>query len=110
MGYTAVQAGSPPKGLISEYAFNYAAQSALIAWSGQLPGQIVARSQLAVVQKTMQSPYPLWDISLARDAGRLRPYVRALNLTDTAYQEIPGVPVQGRTIMAGMQLNWSKQH
>jgi iron complex outermembrane receptor protein len=110
MGYTAVQAGSPPKGLISEYAFNYAAQSALIAWSGRLPGQIVARSQLAVIQKTMQSPYPLWDISMARDAGRLRPYVRVLNLTDTAYQEIPGVPVQGRTVMAGMQLNLRRNH
>ncbi|HTH53548.1 MAG TPA: TonB-dependent receptor [Edaphobacter sp.] len=102
-GYTAVQATSPPPGLISEYAFNYAAQSALIAWSGQLPGQIVARTQLAVIQKTMQSPYPLWDIALARDTGRFRPYVRVLNITDTSYQEIPGVPMQGRTIMAGAQ-------
>lgn len=107
LGYTAVQATSPPPGLISEYAFNYAAQSALIAWSGQLPGQIVARSQLAVIQKTTQSPYPLWDISIARNTGRIRPYVRTLNLTDTSYQEIPGVPLQGRTIMAGAQLNWS---
>lgn len=104
LGYTAVQATSPPPGLISEYAFNYAAQSALIAWSGQLPGQIVARTQLAVIQKTTQSPYPLWDIALARDTGRFRPYVRVLNLMDTSYQEIPGVPMQGRTIMAGAQL------
>ncbi|HEX2919448.1 MAG TPA: TonB-dependent receptor, partial [Edaphobacter sp.] len=109
MAYTAVHAGSPPKGLISEYAFNYAAQSALIAWTGQLRGQIIARSQLAVIQKTMQSPYALWDLSLARDRGHLRPYVRVLNLTDTSYQEIPGVPLQGRTIMAGMQMNWSKK-
>jgi iron complex outermembrane receptor protein len=107
LGYTAVQATAPPPGLISEYAFNYAAQSALIAWSGQLPGQITARSQLAVIQKTRQSPYPLWDVSLARNTGRIRPYVRVLNLTDTSYQEVPGVPVQGRTIMAGAQLNWS---
>ena len=104
LGYTAVQATSPPPGLISEYAFNYAAQSALIAWSGQLPGQIVARTQLAVVQKTTQSPYPLWDIALARNTGRFRPYVRVLNLTDTSYQEIPGVPQQGRTIMAGAEV------
>jgi iron complex outermembrane receptor protein len=58
----------------------------------------------------MQSPYPLWDISMARDAGRLRPYVRVLNLTDTSYQEIPGVPVLGRTVMAGMQLNLRRSH
>jgi iron complex outermembrane receptor protein len=110
LGYTAVQATSPPPGLISEYAFNYAAQSALIAWSGQLPAQIVARSQLAVIQKTMQSPYPLWDLSLARDRGHIRPYVRLLNITDTAYQEVPGVPLQGRTIMAGAEVNWAKRH
>lgn len=107
LGYTAVQATSPPPGLISEYAFNYAAQSALIAWMGELPGQIVARSQLAVIQKTAQSPYPLWDVSIARDTGHFRPYVRLLNLSDTSYQEIPGVPLQGRTIMAGAELSWS---
>jgi outer membrane cobalamin receptor len=106
LGYTAVQATSPPPGLISEYAFNYAAQSALIAWTGELPGKIVARSQLAVVQRTTRSPYPVWDVQLARDAGRFRPYVRALNLTNTSYQEIPGVPVQGRTIMAGAEFSW----
>jgi iron complex outermembrane receptor protein len=106
LGYTAVQATSPPPGLISEYAFNYAAQSALIAWSAQFH-QLAARTQLAVIQKTTQSPYPLWDISLARSTGHVRPYVRAHNLTDTAYQEIPGVPLQGRIIMAGAELNWS---
>jgi iron complex outermembrane receptor protein len=109
LGYTAVQAISPPPGLISEYAFNYAAQSALIAWSVQLH-QIVTRTQLAVIQKTTQSPYALWDISLARSTGRIRPYVRALNLTNTQYQEIPGVPLQGRTVMAGAQLTWSSAH
>ncbi|MDE1178522.1 MAG: TonB-dependent receptor [Edaphobacter sp.] len=108
LGYTAVQATAPPKGLISEYAFNYAAQSALIAWSGTFAGQIAARSQLAVVQKTTQSPYALWDVALSRSAGRVRPYVRALNLTDTRYEEVPGVPVQGRTVMAGAEFSWAK--
>jgi iron complex outermembrane receptor protein len=108
LGYTAVQATSPPKGLISKYAFNYAAQSALIAWSGQMPWQIAARSQLAVVQKTRLSPYALWDVALSRSAGRVRPYVRAMNLTDSRYEEVPGVPVQGRTVMAGAEYSWSK--
>ncbi len=108
LGYTAVQATSPPPGLISEYAFNYAAQSALIAWSGQLPGQLVARSQLAVIQKTTQSPYPLWDISLAREyrtypslCTRPQSHQHVLSGDSRAY------PLQGRTIMAGAQLNWS---
>jgi iron complex outermembrane receptor protein len=38
----------------------------------------------------------------------VRPYLRLLNLSNTGYQEIVGVPMQGRTIMGGMELNWSK--
>jgi iron complex outermembrane receptor protein len=107
LSYTAVQATSPPKGLISEYAFNYAAQSALLAWTAPLPMQIIARTQLAVIQKTRQSPYVLWDVAFARRAGRVRPYVRVLNVSDTRYEEIPDVPLQGRTIMAGAEFYWS---
>ncbi len=59
------------------------------------------------MQKTQHTAYPLWDISLSRNTGRLRPYLRALNLSNTGYQEIPQVPVQGRTILAGAEFNWS---
>lgn len=109
VSYTAVRATSPPKGLISEYAFNYAAESALLAWTGRLPGQVVARTQLAVVQKTGQAAYPLWDVAVARGAGRVRPYARVLNVTGTRYQEIPGVPLQGRTVMAGAEFSWGRR-
>jgi len=106
LSYTAVQATSPPPGLISEYAFNYAAQDAVLAWTVELPKEIVARTQLAVVQRTMQSPYPLWDVAVARRTGEIRPYLRVLNLTNTSYEEIPDVPLQGRTIMAGVEFDW----
>jgi iron complex outermembrane receptor protein len=109
--YTAAHAASPPPNLLSEYAYNYAAQNALVAWNGTLPGkigrQINARTQINVVQKTQHTAYPLWDISLSRNTGHLRPYLRALNLSNTGYQEIPQVPLQGRTIMAGAEFNWS---
>ncbi len=110
LSYTAIQASSPPPGLISEYTFNYAAQSALLVWSGPLPAkfhQLSIRNQLAVLQKTQKTAYPLWDFSLARNTGNFRPYLRLLNLSNTGYQEIPGVPLQGRTIMAGTEFNWS---
>ena len=114
--YTAAHAASPPPNLLSEYAYNYAAQNALIAWNGNLPvtlfgklgRQINARTQINIVQKTQHTAYPLWDISLSRNTGRLRPYLRALNLSNTGYQEIPQVPLQGRTIMAGAEFNWSR--
>lgn len=113
LSYTAIQATSPPPGLIWEYTFNYAAQSALFNWSGSLPAklhQITIQNQLAIIQKTAQTPYPLWNISLARNTGRLRPYLRLFNLSNTNYQEIPGVPLQGRTIMAGTEINWFPTH
>ncbi len=110
--YTAAHTAPPPPNLLSEYAYNYAAQNALFGWSGTLPGkighQINARTQVNVVQKTHHTAYALWDIALSRNTGHLRPYLRALNLSNTGYQEIPQVPLQGRTIMAGIEFNWSR--
>lgn len=110
--YTAAHAASPPPNLLSEYAYNYAAQNALVAWNATLPGkigrQINARTQVNIVQKTQHTAYPLWDISLSRNTGHLRPYLRILNLSNTGYQEIPQVPLQGRTIIAGAEFNWSR--
>jgi iron complex outermembrane receptor protein len=62
-----------------------------------------------VVQKTTQTAYPLWDISLARNTGSIRPYLRLLNLSNTGYTEIVGVPMQGRTVMGGMEWSWRAQ-
>jgi outer membrane cobalamin receptor len=108
LSYTANHSGNLPPNYLSEYAFNYAAQNAIFAYTGSF-GQLTAHTQVNVVQKTTQTAYPLWDINLERNTGTVRPYLRLLNLSNTGYQEIIGVPMQGRTIMGGMQLNWSKQ-
>jgi iron complex outermembrane receptor protein len=108
LSYTAAHSGNLPPNYLSEYAFNYAAQNAIFAYTGSF-GQLTARTQVNIVQKTTQTAYPLWDISLARNAGRIRPYLRLLNLANTGYTEIPQVPMQGRTIMGGMELAWSKR-
>jgi iron complex outermembrane receptor protein len=114
LSYTAAHSRNLPPNYLSEYAFNYAAQNAIFAWTAaQLPGawgkQITVHTQVNVVQKTTQTAYPLWDIDVARSTGRIRPYLRLLNLSNTSYQEIVNVPMQGRTIMGGMQLNWTKR-
>jgi iron complex outermembrane receptor protein len=108
LSYTAAHSGNVAANVLSEYAFNYAAQNAIFAYTGAF-GQLTARTQVNVVQKTTQTAYPLWDISLARNAGRARPYLRLLNLSNTGYTEIPLVPMQGRTIMGGMELSWSRR-
>jgi iron complex outermembrane receptor protein len=105
LSYTAAHSGNLPANYLSEYAFNYAAQNAVFGWTGQFK-QLSAHTQVEVVQKTTQTAYPLWDASLARNTGSIRPYLRLLNLSNTGYTEIVGVPMQGRTIMGGMEWNW----
>jgi len=113
LSYTAAHSGNLPANYLSEYAFNYAAENAVFGWTGQLPGawgkQVSAHTQVDVVQKTGFTAYPLWDASLARNTGRIRPYLRLLNLSNTGYTEIVGVPMQGRTVMGGMELNWHRR-
>ncbi|GGA70455.1 hypothetical protein GCM10011507_22530 [Edaphobacter acidisoli] len=109
-GYTAARAGQPPAGLISLYAFNYAAQSAQALWTGEIHHLVTISNQLIVIQKTTKTAYPLWNLSLSHNEGRIRPYVRLLNLSNTGYEEIPAVPMQGRTIMAGAEFTWSPKH
>jgi iron complex outermembrane receptor protein len=110
LSYTAAHSGNLPPNYLSEYAFNYAAQNAVFGWTGQFPGawgkQLSAHTQVNIVQKTTQTAYPLWDASLARNTGSIRPYLRLLNLSNTGYTEIVGVPMQGRTVIGGMEWTW----
>ncbi len=113
LSYTANHSGNLPPSYLSEYAFNYAAQNAFFGWTGRLPGtwghEFTTHTQVNVVQKTTHTAYPLWDVDVARNTGMVRPYVRLLNLANTGYTEIPGVPMQGRSLMGGMELVWSKR-
>src|SRR5271156_3960434 len=49
--YTAAHAAPPPPNILSEYAYNYAAQNALARWTGTIH-QLTAYTQLNIVQKT----------------------------------------------------------
>lgn len=110
LSYTLAHAGPPLPDIVSKYAFNYATQNAIAAWAGPLPArfhQVNARTEINVVQRTGHTAYPLWNVSASRNRGRLRPYVRLLNLSNTGYQEISGVPLQGRTLLAGAEFDFA---
>ena len=116
VAYTAAHSADLPPEFISEYAFNYAAQNAIFGWTAdQLPlfgaagKQLTLRTQINIVQKTTHTAYPLWDVNLARSTGAVRPYVRLLNLSNTGYTELPGIPMQGRTILGGVEIAWAKR-
>ncbi len=73
----------------------------------QHSARLSAHTQVSRRPANHPTAYALCDLSLVRNTGLLRPYLRLLNLSNTSYQEIPHVPLQGRTIMAGAEFNWS---
>ncbi len=110
LGESFLHAAPPPAGLISEYAYNYASHNSSFAWQGIFPSvQVAARTQVSIVQQTGRTAYPLWSVDLTRTQGLIRPYVRADNLANVNYQELPGVPLPGRTILAGITLTWRER-
>jgi iron complex outermembrane receptor protein len=109
LAYTFIHANPSPSGLLSEYAYNFAAQSASLSYSAIILHRMSARTQLGVIQKTTQSPYPLWNVALSRSEGSVRPYLVLNNLSNTTYYEVPGppaVPMPGRNFNAGILFTW----
>jgi iron complex outermembrane receptor protein len=91
-------------GLITRYSGNYPSSYGVVAWQGRLPGKIVARSRLGVLQRRSQSgPYALWDVAARRQFQRFTAFVQLANLTDATYQEIPGVAMPGRSVLGGVE-------
>jgi len=91
-------------GLESEYVFNYPVNDAFVSWQGTLPGQ-VCRAQppgrgaalparcLCTVGCIRWARIPLYGAHLS-----------CSNLTNTGYQEIPGVAMPGRSVIFGVDL------
>ena len=46
----------------------------------------------------------LFWASVAYTRGRVRPFLRASNLSNTSYQEIPGVLMPGRSVLGGIEV------
>jgi vitamin B12 transporter len=88
-------------GLESEYVFNYPVQNLHASWTANFPHAIHLTNAVQLAQRYQQTVYPVWNATLARDSGRLRPYLRLTNLSNTGYQEIAGVAMPPRGIMGG---------
>jgi len=99
-------------GLQSEYALNYPAENLHLIWTAALKHSFLITNSVAVVKAYQQpgsppwnaSPYPVWNAAITHDSGKIRPYLRLANLSNTGYQEINGVAMQGRTITGGVSL------
>jgi len=95
-------------GMQSEYVYNYPVQNVHASWGVALPHAVTLTNSVQVAQRYQQAAYPVWNATLARDAGRLRPYLRLANLSGTGYQEITGVAMPGRSITGGFALQFGR--
>jgi iron complex outermembrane receptor protein len=91
-------------GLQSEYVFNYPVENVHASWRWAMGHNIDLTNAVRIAQRYRQTPYPVWDATLARDTGRVRPYLRFANLSNTGYQEIGGVNMPPRTIAGGVAI------
>jgi iron complex outermembrane receptor protein len=113
VAWTALIGAQPPlPGLQSEYALNYPVENLHATWTVALKHALLVTNSVAITKPYQQpgnppwnaSPYPVWNAALTHDAGRVRPYLRLSNLSNTGYQEINGVAMQGRSIIGGVSV------
>jgi iron complex outermembrane receptor protein len=91
-------------GLLSKYTSNYPVHNGTVNYQGTFARRFLLRTRLGVLQRTGRDPYPLLEVAVARAYGRIRPYIQFANLTNAVYQEVAGVPMPGRTVVAGVEI------
>jgi len=97
-------AQSALNGLQSEYVFNYPVQNIRADWSIAFRHAFAVTNAVQLAQRYQQTVYPVWNLSATHDSGRIRPYLRLTNLSNTGYQEITGVNMPSRAVMGGLAI------
>ncbi len=92
-------------GLQSEYVFNYPVNNASFEWHGTFHQVWVLGTRVQATQRYQQIAYPVWDLEASRQRGRIRPWLRIANLSNTGYEEITGVPMPGRSFTGGLEFH-----
>ncbi|HVW87108.1 MAG TPA: TonB-dependent receptor [Bryobacteraceae bacterium] len=92
--------------LLSKYTFNYPVRDAVVEWTGEIAGRVVARTRVGVVDRLARSPYAVWDASAGYSRGPVRPFLQLTNITSTVYEEIPAVPLPKRGVLGGLEIVW----
>jgi iron complex outermembrane receptor protein len=94
------------RGEQSKYVFEYPVHAASVTWWGHAPQRIETHLRIGVLQRYQRDPYPLIELSAERTFQYVKPFVQLTNLTNTGYEEIPGVRMPGRAAIAGVEFYW----
>ncbi|MFT4111613.1 MAG: TonB-dependent receptor [Silvibacterium sp.] len=102
---------APLLNTISEVALNYPDTNIHLNWIASIRNTVTITNSVAVVRPYQQSstpwndnPYPVWNLDVARESGRIRPYVRLTNLSNTGYEELTNIAMPGRAVVAGISI------
>ena len=93
----------------SKYIFEYPVHASTVTWWGHTPQRIETHLRIGVLQRYGRDPYPLIELSATREFAYLKPFVQLTNITNTGYEEIPGVRLPGRAAMAGIEFYWKNK-
>ena len=104
LSYTGITGAHAALGdLQSRYLANYPTNNASGEWLAAL-GQVTTRLRVGATQRSDTATYATLDIAASRESGRIRPSLQMTNLTNTGYEEIAGVRMQGRAFVGGLTL------
>ncbi len=104
MRYTALHGASEALGgMLSRYVFNFPSHNAVATWDARLPGGVAARLEGGTAKRTGRALVCLLDLHISATERRLRPFLHLTNAANVSYQEVSGVPMPGRGIVAGVE-------
>jgi outer membrane cobalamin receptor len=95
-------------GLQSEYIFNYPVENVHATWTAALGHAMTISNMVQLAQRYQQSVYPVWNVWITHATGRVQPYLRLTNLSNTGYEEIEGVQMPPREIAGGIAVQFGR--
>lgn len=93
-----------------ENGFNYPVHNAVVNWYASAGKLVMINTRVGIEQRYRQTAYPVWDMSMVHEYGRVQPFVQMTNLSNTGYEEIPGVPMPGRAFIGGVKVVLAGSH
>lgn len=105
-GWTYTQQNIPRANYTSRYASDGVRNQVSLSADADLGRGIRLATTFQYKQRTLEGPDPaLLSFRLARTHGAWEVYLQGGNLLDRRYEEIPGVPMPGRTFSLGLRWN-----
>jgi iron complex outermembrane receptor protein len=102
--YTWLQTHAPGLALQSKYVLDFARHAIGLDGRILLPGGVQAAPALEYRRKVGGRDWWLLDLRVSRSIGAAQAYAEARNLADSAYEEVPGVLMPGRSFALGVAL------